>query len=128
MVPSHDSPHTAFPATERLLRSALADTPVDAFSFERRLSPCVLMRYAGTCCAEGATLNAEEALVLKQTARKNSEFLRALVPDLPEPAIVREGAANRTALKTRSFRRRVPDYPAHFPETACAFLEELLVA
>jgi hypothetical protein len=124
MIPSPETPQTAFPATGRLLRSMLADARLYAASFERRISPCTLGRCGGTCCAEGATLNAEEALVLKQVSRKHSEFLRGLVPDLPEPAIVREGGVERTALKVRPFRSRVPDYPMHFPETACAFLLE----
>lgn len=124
MVPPDDSPRTAFPGTERLLRSALADAPLDFPSFERRLSPCSLARCAGTCCAEGASLNAEEALVLEQVAGRRSDFLRGLVPDLPEPAVVADGAVHRTALKARPFRARVPDYPPHFPETACGFLLE----
>lgn len=115
---------TAFPATERLLRSAVADARLDAASFERPLSPCTLSRCGGTCCAEGATLNAEEALVLRQVARKHAALLRDLVPDLPDPAVVRDGGAERTALKARAFRARVRDYPDHFPETACAFLLE----
>lgn len=122
MIPATDTPRTAFPATERLLRSVLADAPLDAASFETRLTPCALARCGGTCCAEGATLNAEEALVLKQIVRRHAEFLRALAPELPEPAIVREDGVERTARRARPFRALVPNYPEHFPETACGFL------
>lgn len=124
MVPLTNSVQTAFPATERFLRAALAGASLDAASFQRRLSPCSLARCGGTCCAEGATLNGEEALVLRQITRRHSDFLRSLVPDLPEQAITRADGVDRTALKPRPFRHRVSDYPPHFPETACAFLQE----
>lgn len=124
MLPPADPPITAFPATERMLRTALADAVLDAASFERRLAPCALAACGGTCCAHGATLNGEEALVLRQIARRNEGFLRALVPDLPERAIVREDGVERTAVKPRAMHGRISGYPGHFPETACAFLLE----
>lgn len=124
MLPGQESPRTAFAATERMLRSTLADTPVDAASFERRLTPCLLARCGGTCCAEGVSLNGEEALVLTQLTRKHAAFFRELLPDMPEPALVREDGVQRTAKKPRDFHGRVPDYPPHFPDTACAFLTE----
>ena len=119
-----DTPSTAFGGTERLLRTVMTDARLDVPSFERRLSACSLERCHGTCCAEGATLNAEEALVLRQISRSRGALLDALVPDLPHPAVVSEGGVDRTALKARAFRARVAEYPAHFPETACAFLME----
>jgi hypothetical protein len=35
---------------------------------------------------------------------------------------VRDDGVERTAVKPRAFHALVPDYPAHFPDTACAFL------
>ena len=123
VVPSGSAPATAFPGTARAVRDACAEAALDAESFTRPLAPCDLARCRGTCCVYGVTLNAEEALVLAQLAERHAAALRRLVPDLPDAPVTRDpdGAA-RTALKPRAFRGIVPDYPAHFPETACAFL------
>lgn len=115
-------PATAFRATAAALHAACAGAELDAASFARPLRRCALARCGGTCCAEGVTLNPEEALVVRQLTRKHGERLRAFVPDLPEPAVVDEEGVTRTARKPRPFRALVPDYPEHFPETACAFL------
>jgi Fe-S-cluster containining protein len=115
---------TAFSATERLLRSAFAEAELNVSSFTRRLAPCSLTRCGGTCCAEGASLNAEEALVLQQITRKHRPFFLQLITDFPEHPVVHEDEIHRTAVKPRSFREQVADYPEHFPETACTFLLE----
>lgn len=76
---------TAFPATERALRAALADAELDAASFERRLAPCSLARCGGTCCHDGVHVNPEVALVLENLARRERDFFcevgRDLFPD-----------------------------------------------
>lgn len=113
---------TAFPGTERHLRAALAEVPLDADSFRRPLLPCLLDRCGGTCCSEGVSLNAEEALVLRQITRRRETHLREWVPDLPEVSIVEEDGVSRTARKARPRRAVIVDYPDHFPEAACAFL------
>lgn len=120
-------PVTAFPGTRRALAERCADAVLDVESFQRPLVRCALDRCGGTCCTHGVTLNAEEALVLAQLVRRHEPALRRLVPDLPDEPLVRDlaergGPRMRTALKPRAFRGRVPGYPPHFPETACAFL------
>ena len=119
-------PHTAYPATESALRAALADAPLDRASFRRPLTRCALARCHGTCCSEGVYLNAEVAATLRNLLRREAERFRSLGMERPEEAVVEEvedGVRSvRTALMPRPFRARVPDYPAHFPETACAFL------
>lgn len=126
MSPAADPPQppTAFRATARALREACAGAALRAESFARPLAPCALESCRGTCCTQGVTLNAEEALVLTQLARRHAGALRRLAPDMPDEPIVRdaEGGVARTALKPRAFRSVVPDYPPHFPEAACAFL------
>ena len=119
-------PRTAYPATESALRAALADAPLDRASFQRPLSRCALTRCHGTCCSEGVYLNAEVAATLRNLLRREGERFRSLGMERPEEAVVEEvedGVRSvRTALRPKPFRARVPDYPAHFPETACAFL------
>jgi hypothetical protein len=119
-------PLTAYPATESALRAAMADAPLDHESFERPLSRCALERCHGTCCSEGVYLNAEVAATVRNLLRREAETFRSLGMERPEEAVVEElayGARSvRTALKPKPFRALVPDYPAHFPETACAFL------
>jgi hypothetical protein len=126
--PDPPLPPTAFPATARYLRRGCATATFDAAAFARPLVPCRFSpgaepRCGGTCCAQGVTLNGEEALVIGQLARRHAARLRTLVPDCPDPAIVEDddGVA-RTALKPRAMHATVPGYPAHFADTACAFL------
>ncbi|HEV2733214.1 MAG TPA: hypothetical protein VGV85_00200 [Longimicrobiaceae bacterium] len=119
-------PRTAYPATESALRAAVADAPLDRESFERPLARCSLARCHGTCCSEGVYLNAEVAATVRNLLRRDGELFRSLGMERPEDAVVEEvedGVRSvRTALRPKPFRARVPDYPAHFPETACAFL------
>lgn len=131
-----DLPPTAFPATARYLRATCADAALDAASFDVPLRPCALARCAGTCCAVGVTLNPEEALVIAQLARRHAVALAELLPDLPPSPIVTEAdGVTHTATKPRAMRQLVAvgdagnqgegaayRYPAHFPDTACAFL------
>ena len=144
-----DAPSLAFPATARALRDAFADAPLDAASFARPLVPCALARCRGTCCTEGVTLNAEEALVLRALVRREGQALRALAPAMPAVPIVAadaaidgagdDGAAGappeswdddddhddapaRTALVPRAYHGVVAGYPPHFRDAACAFL------
>ena len=128
MLPGDEPPKTAFPATERALRAALAGAELDASSFERRLAPCDLARCGGTCCHDGVHVNPEVALVLENLARREGEFFRAVGLNLPDPVVVEEeteeGRVRRTALRPRPFHALVEDYPPHFADTACAFLTE----
>jgi hypothetical protein len=121
---SGPEPATAFAGTARAVRDACAGAVVRAESFARPLAACDLARCRGTCCTHGVTLNDEEALVLTRLARRHADALGRLVPDLPPEPVVRDASDGpaRTALKPRTFRGLVPDYPAHFPDTACAFL------
>jgi hypothetical protein len=130
---------TAYPATARALREAFGEAPLDAASFARPLARCALADCRGTCCTEGVTLNAEEAMVLRSLVRREGATLRALAPALPAEPIVRDapdaqdrqedGAPDdeddgpaRTALVPRRYHGVVAGYPPHFADAACAFL------
>ncbi|MGZ8470038.1 MAG: hypothetical protein ACXW61_10745 [Gemmatirosa sp.] len=130
--PRYDAaPVTAFPATARAVRDAFGDASLDAASFARPLAPCDLRDCRGTCCTEGVTLNAEEAMVLRALVRREGDALRALAPAMPEQPIVsddvgesdeEEDAPARTALVPRAYHGVVAGYPPHFHDAACAFL------
>ena len=116
-------PPTGFPGTARAIRERCAEAALDARSFARPLAPCALATCRGTCCTHGVTLNAEETLVVTQLLARAGDALRAFVPDLPDAPLVRDAdGVVRTARKPRAYHGVVPDYPAHFPDTACAFL------
>lgn len=131
------APPTAYPATARALRDAFADAPLDVASFARPLARCALTDCRGTCCTEGVTLNAEEAMVLRTLVRREGDALRALAPELPAAPILPEAVASddadveddpdddgpaRTALVPRRYHGVVAGYPPHFHDAACAFL------
>lgn len=120
-------PDTAFPATARAVRASLADAPFDAASFERPLARCALARCHGTCCAEGVYLNPEVAAVVRTLERRHGDFLAGVGLDTSSPLVVEEPEEEgppsvRTARRPKAFHALVPDYPYHFPDTACAFL------
>lgn len=100
---------------------------MDAASFERPLARCDLAHCRGTCCAEGVFLNPEVASVVEKLARRYPAELAAFGLDLSTPLVEVDEAPGeppsaRTALRPRPFHAAVPDYPAHFPDTACALL------
>jgi hypothetical protein len=105
------------------VREACGAAALRGASFARPLAACAPPRCPGTCCAQGVTLNAEEALVVGQLARRHGEALRRLAPDLPAEPVTRDAAGvARTALTPRRFRDRDPDFPPGWEEQACAFL------
>jgi hypothetical protein len=131
-TPRDAAPAMAFPATARAVRDAFGHAPLDAASFARPLLPCDLRDCRGTCCTEGVTLNAEEAMVLRALVRREGEALRALAPAMPAQPIVPvdpgddgeddEDGPARTALVPRAYHGVVAGYPPHFRDAACAFL------
>ena len=100
---------------------------MDAASFTRPLARCDLARCRGTCCAEGVYLNPELASVVEKLARRYPAELAALGLDLTAPLVELDETpgelpAARTRRRPHPFHELVPDYPYHFPDTACALL------
>src|SRR5262249_39927929 len=120
---------TAFPRTEGLLRERFADAALDVASLRRPLQRCDLAGCKGMCCHAGGYLEDDEAEVLRELAVHEADFFAALGLGLPESVVV-EGSFRglvegpKTATVPRAWRDRVPNYPAHFPDTACCFLLE----
>ncbi|MEX2579796.1 MAG: hypothetical protein WD342_12120 [Verrucomicrobiales bacterium] len=119
--------NSAFPKTMERLAKNLEGLTVDAEALERPLQRCDLARCGGTCCHDGVYLSGEEATVVRELAETAREEFKALGLDLPEKVVVYGSWRGRisgpkTATLPSPMREKVPGYPAHFPETRCAFL------
>jgi len=117
---------TAFPRTAGHVAELLAGEEFDHPSLETPLEACELARCGGTCCHDGAYLSDEEAAVIRTLVHDERETFVSIGLDLPERAVVygrwRDVASGpKTATRPDAKRERVPEYPAHFPETACVF-------
>jgi hypothetical protein len=84
---------TAYPATARALAEAFGAAPLDRASFARPLARCALAGCQGTCCTEGVTLNAEEAMVIGALVRRERGALEGLLPGFPAAPLVVEGGS-----------------------------------
>jgi hypothetical protein len=120
-------PLTAYPATERAYRAAMATRHVDHAAFERPITRCDLARCRGSCCATGVALNDESIHVIERLVEREREWFASIGHPLPEHVIGRPAAAvergfARTALVPHQFRGSVEGFPAHFPDAACVFL------
>ncbi len=118
---------TAFPRTEDSLRRQLAQTAVAVESLRRPLPRCDLAVCKGMCCHDGVYLSDEEAEVIAGLALNEAEFFRGLGLILAGSVVVDGNflglvSGPKTATVPRVWRERVPDYPAHFADTACCFL------
>lgn len=116
---------TAFGATAGEMRRRFADLDIDATTMRRPLALCDLTRCGGGCCHDGAILSREEAEVIARLVESESEFFVAEGLDPSQSVIERADTpdAFRTALVPRDNQRLVADWPAHFPNTACIFLD-----
>lgn len=103
--------HTAFPLLEQELARQIREASLDHEAFETLLAPCDLGRCRGMCCHDGVYLGEEERVVIAEVAGRE---------DLCEH---REGR-----LKTRTVAAREEQlgegFPAHFPHTRCALLDD----
>src|SRR5262245_8496096 len=118
---------TAFPATERAYREAVAVRQVDRASFDRPLARCDLARCRGSCCATGVAVNDETAAVLRRLVARERDWFRSIGIDLPDDVIASPPEAialgqGRTALAPRQFHGTVDGFADHFPDAACVFL------
>jgi hypothetical protein len=78
------------------------------------------------CCYGGVSVDDDTAEVLQRLSVERGSDFRAMGLTLPESVVTSSEwqgvVGNITALKPRPFRSLVAEYPAHFEETACAFL------
>ena len=118
---------TAFSRSAESLRKEYGKVPLNPTEFQRKLTRCELS-CQGMCCYGGVSVDRDTADVLQRLAKERKSDFQKMgleLADLPVVSTEWQGVVgNITALKPRSFRSRVKDYPKHFDETACAFLME----
>lgn len=80
------------------------------------------------CCYGGVSVDQDTADVLRRLAKERKSDFQKMGLELADPVVApaewQGVVSNITALKPRSFKSRVKDYPDHFGETACTFLME----
>ena len=116
---------TAFGEYEAKIKEEFKDAKLDPTEFNRKLNACALT-CKGMCCYGGVSVDESTANVLNKLSRERASDFRDMGLDLPEQVVTRTEwhgmVGNITAVKPRAFRSLIPDFPAHFDETACAFL------
>ncbi len=123
--PPPNSPLTAFPGSEIYLKEVLAEADYDPLPFETKFSRC--QNCHGMCCYHGAHLNDEEAAFVQAVADQEREYFATKGIDLPQTVVIDsvwrgEPCGKKTALKNWDYRERLSDFPEHWDNTACVFL------
>ncbi len=113
----------AFPKTSEALARAIREAAIDYPSFEQKLSPCDLEKCRATCCHDGAYMSREEAGVLLEIVDQHRTNFEAYEIDLPATPIHPAGRSWKTATREAEPHELADDYPEHFPQTRCVFLD-----
>ena len=120
------TPLTAFEESETTLRERLQHVGLNPQEFQRKLARCSLGNCRGMCCYGGVAVDDRTGAVLQKLSAERAADFRDMGLELPETIVNRTEwggvPCNITALKPRSFRAALANYPEHFEETACAFL------
>ena len=118
---------TAFSKSEQQLRELVPRLVLDHEALSRPLKPCDLATCHGTCCYDGVYLWSDEAKVVRELSEDSRDHLASYGLDLPKQVIVfgRDGdiSGPKTATKSIPMSELATSYPAHFPNTACIFLD-----
>lgn len=116
---------TAYPQTEESLRDRVKD--IDRESLSRPLRRCDLRICQGTCCYDGVYLNEEETGVIRSIVEKHRQFFEDVgTPIKGDPVVPGTWAGRedgrKTAVRPFPFSSSVENYPKHFEDTKCVFL------
>ncbi|MBK1792610.1 hypothetical protein [Persicirhabdus sediminis] len=117
--------HTIFHQSLDALAEQLRHCVVDADSFLQPLVPCQLGVCKATCCHDGVTLSSQDAEVLEKFVTDRQGDLANLGFDLPPNGIIEHVSGGKCKTRTRAaeINDLADDYPAHFPNTKCLFLD-----
>jgi len=113
---------TLFPETAESLAYSLREAELDHAAFYQKIKVCELEKCRGTCCHDGVYLSKEEA----EGVSKLAERVRLLdgmdVPGDP----IEQWPNGKLKTKTRPAEPDLLaiDYPDHFPQTRCIFLDK----
>lgn len=116
---------TAHPKTSKILAAQIREAMLDHEAFEQLIKPCELTTCRATCCHDGVYLSGEESENIKNLLTTHADQFANYGLTLPENPIisVRNGKAQKTATRPALREELAADYPKHFPQTRCVFLD-----
>ena len=121
--------HTAFPETEAHIAELVRHAEIDEAAFDQPLARCDLAKCRGTCCHDGVYLNSDEAALIRELVEIHRDYFdETLQLTLPKQVIVYGhwelggNSGPKTATRAEPMAATAEAYPAHFPDTMCAFL------
>ena len=115
--------HTVYTETSEVLREQVRSAVLDHEAFEVKIVPCELSRCRATCCHDGVYVSEEEARGIKRMVAGGCfDGFGLSLPEMPILS-VRGGRALKTATRPAESGELAEDYPEHFPQTRCVFLD-----
>lgn len=118
---------THYKETSADLKFQLREALVDHEAFETLLKPCTLERCSATCCYDGVYLSAEEASGVRWLAESERSRFIDYGLQIPDQVVVsvRNGKAQKTATRPAEAGELAKDFPSHFNQTRCVFLDSI---
>ncbi|NWK57395.1 hypothetical protein HW115_17380 [Verrucomicrobiaceae bacterium N1E253] len=116
---------SAYQETAEVLAAQIREAQLDHEAFEQWIRPCLLESCRATCCHDGVYLSKQEADGIGRLLDEHVAFFEQCGLSLPDEPIlsVRGGGAFKTATRQAEPGELAEDYPAHFPQTRCVFLD-----
>lgn len=111
---------TSFPSLQRELARQVREARLDHAAFEMPLRVCELTTCRATCCHDGVYLDAEERAVIGEVIADHPEQLAAYGWQADAIFQIVDG---RWKSVTVASDDHPEDFPAHFPNTRCVFLD-----
>jgi hypothetical protein len=110
----------AFTALEQELARQVQEARLDHEAFGLPIKVCELSQCRATCCHDGVYLDTEEREVIGSVIEGNREPLASY--GWNEPTIF-ERQSGRWKSVTLPDPGHAPEFPSHFPQTRCVFLD-----
>ncbi len=113
-----------FAEARREIARVVREMRIDLAAFERPLAPCRIKSCGGNCCHDGATLMQEEVEPLLDLLDASGEGLVSQEAHAATPIARDRDGVWKTAAVPSDMSVRISEYPKHFPDTKCVFLED----
>ena len=116
---------TAYTETASGLMFQLRAAVVDYQAFEQKVKPCELSVCKATCCYDGVYLSKEEVKGVKTLLSDHKERFDDFGLSLPDDPIVslNNGGGYKTMTRIAEGEELASDFPSHFKQTRCVFLD-----
>ena len=103
------------------LRASLRQADIDHAAFAQPLALCDLATCRATCCHDGVVLDAEEVTRLSPLIQELAPY--GIVGGPTELFQNQSNGQTKTATRSSLAHERATDFPNHFPQTRCVFLD-----